>query len=459
MVITSVNLQHDEQSAINDLLKLYQAKQVRNALRKDYYDSKNVLQSLGIAIPVELELLNVVLGWPAIAVDTLADRCVLTGFTSKSGDAMGMDQVMDDNDLHVQAEIAHLGAAKFGCHLAFVTAREGGGVRVALRPATHATAAWDHRTARVKSALSITEADYLGRPTAVNMYLPGRIVMLEKASGAWRVQRLRTQFAGVPVVPLRHRPDDDHPLGTSRITRPIMALTDSAMRTWARSEVAAEFFSAPQRYLINASKDLFLDDETGEARSQWESIIGRIWAIPPQDDLPEGAKVEVGQFAAASQQPHMDQLRQTAAFFAGHSRIPAEMLGVKADSNPTSEGALDVLERPLVVEANKAIRTFKQAWRRIAQLALMTRDHLDAPSDEAMAIQASFLDPRLPSVSQVTDAIIKQVQAGILPAESDVPLEGLGYDQPTIDRIKAHRLAAGPQGFAALAAAMSRQTG
>lgn len=457
MVISPASLRHDEQATLDKLMKLHAAKQERNQVRRSYHDAKNVLQSLGIAIPVELETLNVVLGWPRIAVEAIASRCVLTGFTTPDGGDLGMDQIIDDNDLIVGAEVAHNTAGRYGAHLAFVTAHAPGEVNISLRPATHATALWDASRKRISAALSIIATDIIGRVTAANMYLPGRIVTLERTASGWRAQRVATRYPGVPVVALRHAPDDDHPLGTSRITRDVMALTDSAMRTWARSEVAAEFFSAPQRYLINASKEVFADDKTGEQRSQWESIIGRIWAIPPNEDLPEGAKVEVGEFKAASQDPHMAQLRQIAANFAAATKIPAEMLGVKQEANPQSEGALAILERPLVTEAQRAIRVFGVGWRQVAQLALMTRDGLEEPSPEARTLRPTWLDPALPSKQQAAAAVVAQVNAGILPADCDVTLEQLGYDKPTIERLRQHRAQAGPDALSQLAAAMNRQ--
>lgn len=458
MVTATFHLQHDEEKALWDLLHYHNLKQGTNADRDRYYRAKNVLKSLGIAIPVELEGINVVLGWPYKAVTALAKRCVLTGFATPSGSDLGLERIMYDSDLEVGAAIAHNGSARYGCHLAFVTLGEerGGGVRVWLRPATHATARWDYRRHAPRSAMSIQDNDPItGLPRELNLYLPGKIVRLTQSSTGWVPERFPQRYPGVPVVPLRHEPDDEHPFGTSRITKPVMALTDSAMRTWARSEIAAEFFSAPQRYLINASRDVFTDDNTGELRSQWESIIGRIWAIPPSDN-PDDPDIQVGQFAAASQQPHMDQLRQIASLLAAEISIPAEMLGVKQDANPSSEGALEVLERPLVTAARDAIRTFGVDWRRVAMLAIQIRDDLDTPGEELLSIRPTWMDPAMPSATQAAAAVTQQVTAGILPADSDIALERLGYTRPEIDRIREHRATATPSDVARLTDVLSR---
>lgn len=109
-----------------------------------------------------------------------------------------------------------------------------------------------------------------------------------------------------------------------------------------------------------------------------------------------------------------------------------------------------------MVAAAKATRTFGVGWRRVAQLAIMIRDGLSEPPDAARRLQPTWLDPALPSLSQASAAVQQQVTAGILPADSDVTLERLGYDQPTIQRVQQHRRQAGPSDVARLTEALTR---
>lgn len=453
---STLQLRHHEEKALLELQILLRQKQALNAKRDRYYDAKNVLQSLGIAIPTELEGIDVVLGWPRKAVTALAKRCVLTGFSTPQGSDLGLGQMMLDSDLEVGSNMAHNESARYGAHWIFCTLAEEGEVQLWLRSAKQATCLWDHHRRAPRAALSVQAVSQVtGQPTSVNLYLPGETIRLDWAASGWVPQRFPQRFRGVPVVPLRHEPDTEHPFGTSRITRSVMALTDSGMRTWARSEIAAEFFSTPQRYLVGVSKEIFADDATGELRSQWESIIGRIWAIPPNEN-PDDPQPQIGQFAAASQQPHMEQLRQIASLLAGEINIPAEMLGIKQDANPTSDGALEALERPLVMAARDAIRTFGADWRRAAMLAVQIRDGLDEPTSELLTLRATWMDPAMPSATQSAAAITQQVNAGILPADCDIALERLGYSRAEIDRIQEHRKQAAPSDVARLTDVLSR---
>ena len=59
------------------------------------------------------------------------------------------------------------------------------------------------------------------------------------------------------MEPLVYRPSLDRPFGKSRITRAVMSITDSAVREALRTEVSAEFFTTPQKYLLGADEELF----------------------------------------------------------------------------------------------------------------------------------------------------------------------------------------------------------
>ena len=100
---STFHLRHHEEKALLELLAQLQVKQVMNRRREHYYGAKNVLQSLGIAIPTELEGIDVVLGWPRKAVTAVAKRCVLTGFSTPQGSDLGLGKVMWDSDLEVDS--------------------------------------------------------------------------------------------------------------------------------------------------------------------------------------------------------------------------------------------------------------------------------------------------------------------------------------------------------------------
>jgi hypothetical protein len=78
-------------------------------------------------------------------------------------------------------------------------------------------------------------------------------------------------------------------------------------------------------------------------------------------------------------------------------------------------------------------------WVEAMQMAVMVRDGLSEVPDELRLMRARFRNPATPTRSAAADAVTKLVQAGILPADSDVTLEMAGFDRTEIQRIQADR--------------------
>ncbi|MCY1246641.1 hypothetical protein D9M72_598970 [compost metagenome] len=60
-------------------------------------------------------------------------------------------------------------------------------------------------------------------------------------------------------------------------------------------------------------------------------------------------------------------------------------------------------------------------------------------SDGLELLSTKWRNPATPTIAAQADATTKLVQAGVLPADSAVTLELMGFDQTTIDRIVADR--------------------
>lgn len=69
-----------EQRKLAELLDVWKLKLSRNQLKTRYYEAKEGLKNLGIAIPSEFEDIDTVIGWPAKAVDYLAARSIFDGY-------------------------------------------------------------------------------------------------------------------------------------------------------------------------------------------------------------------------------------------------------------------------------------------------------------------------------------------------------------------------------------------
>lgn len=440
MSLTISGLSMSDQDALNELWAQLDSKAYRNRLRKRYYDHKNALIDLGIAIPPSLRTVETVVGWPAKAVDVLARRLVLEGFVNVDGtsvDDLGVGYLSDANRLAVESMQAHTSTLVHSCSFLAVTAGDvGAGEPEALitaRSAQFATGMWDARRRRLRSALSIISVDESATPDHLVLYAPNRAVICRREGVRWDIRQSRHDL-GVPVELLTYKPQLDRPFGHSRISRAMMALTDSAVRTLLRMEVSAEFYSAPQRYVLGADEDAFTDKD-GNPIPAWQAVLGRMLAIGKDED---GDTPTVGQFSQQSMQPHSDQLRSLAAMFASEASLPLNALGIVHD-NPSSAQAMENAEKELISEAQYAEPLLRDGWTRTMRRALLLMDDSPAAVEEYAQLRAKFRNPATPSASAMADAAMKLISVGVLPAQSEVTYDMLNLGEPQREILRAEQ--------------------
>lgn len=448
---------------IEFLLRRLSDRHTRNKLRADYYDMHNLFRDLGISLPPNLRNLEVAMGWPAKAVDQLARRVRMQGWVLPTGDldSWGVDELWTDNAMPLEAPQAQVSALIHSTGFVLTHLAEDG-VKFHVLDAYDATGRWDARRHGLGSGLAVLSRDQdSNEPTSVLFLSPLAYALFtyQPASRSWAVQVQKHDVGRVTMEAITYRPRLGRPFGSSRISRAVMAITDSAMRTVVRSEVGAEFYSVPQRYILGADESQFVSP-TGQRKTTWDLVMGRILTLPDASDFDaaKNGRAEVGTFPQITMQPHTEQLRQWAQLFAAETSLPVGALGIVQD-NPSSAEAIYAAKEELLLEAEDCAAGFGTAWTRAMQSAVMLRDGLtDLPAD-LRGLSVRWMDPSTPSRAAATDAVMKQVQAGVLPADSRVALEQLGYDQPTIERImNDRRAAAGTSGTALLAQALQRQT-
>lgn len=444
-------LDHGEQDTLDRMIMLYRAKLPRNILRSRYYDSHTVLKDYGISIPPQMKQFETVVGWPAKAVDALARRCKLDGFLSPGGvpgDPLGIQEMADENCLEVEVPQALTSALIHSC--AFVATTLGDTsegepeVLINMRSALNATALWNPRKRALESALSVVSwRDQLatGRVlTDMVLYMPDKVIeVYNDDEGKWVLRRTPHSLGHVPVAPLPYRPRLERWAGSSRISRAVMSITDEAVRTVLRTEVSAEFYSSPQRYILGADPEAFTGSD-GRTRTGWEQIIGQMTAISRDD---EGNIPTVGTFAQMSMEPHIAHLRAAATRFAGETNLPVSSMGIVQD-NPASAQSIEETKEELINDAEEATVVFGHALATAVRTGLMLRDNLTEMPPEFREIKAKWRDPRTPSRSAAGDYMLKTVQAFPWMADNPVALEQLGWDQGTIDRALQYK-AAHPQ--------------
>lgn len=432
-----------DQDTLNRLINRMDEKVVRNELRTTYYDAKYRFQDLMISTPPRLrDKIDLVLDWPAKAVDLLSQRVTIDGFVTPGSDDPGVQEIWSANNLDIEAPQGHDSALIHSCAFVWSTLGDTASgeppVMVNVVSARNGTGIWDPRRRRLSAALQVVERSVEGGDiTLMIMALPDRVVTLEKLSGGrWNVEQRRHSLGYVPVEVLPYRPNLDRPFGRSRISRTIMSLTDAALRTAVRSEVGGEFFAAPRIAALNTPKDAF---ENGG----WDAVTSHAITIdaPDVDDIDADPQWQpsITQLAQVSMQPHVEQLRMFSTLFASAATLPLDAVGIVQD-NPSSAEAIEKAEKNLALEAERTAKVFGRGWVRAMRTAWMLRNGTtDASALEGL--EAVWRNPRMPSMAAASDAILKQVSTPGLEwiGGTEVALEKLGYDRPTIRRLLAEK--------------------
>lgn len=435
-----------EQAALAQLVELWRTKQPRNRLRQAYLDGVVRPDNLNIAVPDDMvDQLGAVIGWPRKVVFGLSDLLIWDGVTA----ANGHDNPFEIDDLLAstgfELEIAQTIPSSLTHSVAFLTLRKG--VEAAGEPpviiqghsADWAAGLWDRVRRRLSYGLTIDDIDDAGRPTRFTLYTADSTYIVElNAASAWRIVHAELHGMGAPMMEaLPFEPSLDRPLGRSRISRDVMSITQRAMRTVLREELATELFTAPGILLSGVDSDL-IDD----LRS-WDWKLGTIKTISSGEE-PDGPKVTV--LPQQSAQPFTEQMRALATELSGVSSLPVSSLGVIQD-NPSSAEALYAAKEELVIKAKNAQRVFDAALTRVYAHAVMMRDGIDEMTPELRSLATRWGDPAHPSIVSQSDAIVKQISALPWLAESPVVLEELGYSGSQIARLMSDKRRAEASGL------------
>lgn len=437
-----VGLAEDDAALMARLVKQWQAKRARNALRRQYRDMQVTVGFLGASVPPYMrDQLDIVCGWPDKAVTSLASRCMWDGVTSPSGeeDPLGAMSLLHDNRFDLL--VPELVDATLTYCCSFVVALPGDpaagdpDVVVTGADALWATGLWDVRRRGLEAGLLVDSADDNGKPTSMLLLTSEHVTRLALGDRGWvAVARMDHSLGRVPMEPLPYRPALGRPFGRSRISREVMSITDRVVRAGFRTEVSSDLYAAPALLLLGADETMFQNAQ-GEKVPLWSWYMGRLKSLPKDED---GDKPSLQVIPQQSMEPFLAMKRALAAEFASATSLPISALGIVQD-NPSSAEAIYAAKEDLVIEAQNTTRSIGYGLNRIVQDAICLRDGIPVSEmdDEVRNLATRWRNPAMPSVVSQSDAVVKQISAIPELAQTDVALEELGYSAEQIVRIRS----------------------
>lgn len=370
----------------------------RVRLRYEYYEMKRKMRKISALIPPEFRSLTYSLGWCAKGVDSLADRLIYDGFDN---DDFMLGQIYSLNNADILFDSSVNSALISACCFLYIDRAESGYPRIECLDGMNATGIIDPVTNMLYEGYAVIERDEQGRPALEAYFLPRRTEYYE--SGKKEPVDVLEHDAPYPLlVPVINRPDAKRPFGHSRISRTCMDIVQSAVRTMLRTEVGAEFFSVPQKYVVGISQDAKFNNRAATMSSFLKFT---------KDD--EGKSPTLGQFQQQSMTPHLEHMKMLASMFAGETGLTLDDLGFNT-GNPASYDAIRASHESLRLTARKAQRTFGVGFLNAGYLAACIRDSYSyersAFADTKVAWQPIF-EPDAAALGAVGDAIFKINQA------------------------------------------------
>lgn len=429
MALRAAGLSDDEADILHALIVQIMAKQEANKRKALWFDAKQKVRDLGIALPPEMRSVAAVVGWPATAVEVLEERLDIEGFTWPGGDisSLGVLDMWADNDMAVESGLAHTESLIHG--VSFAAASIGDvddgepEILFTLESPLSMTLDWNRRKRRADHAASIVVDEKSGALVGATLHGPMQSIGLAQDRGVWTVTRFSHHGLGrPPVVRLVNRPRTGKLWGASEITPPVIAFTEMACRSLLRMEVTAEFYSAPQRWVMGADEKAFVD-ENGEPKSAWQTLIGRILALSADE---HGNMPEVGQFDAQSPAPNLDAIKGLASLLAAEIAAPPSYLGFHTQNPPSGDG-IRAHEARLVKRAERRQRWLGAGWPELLRLGLLLRDGELPP--QANLIAPVWRDASTPTRAAQADAVTKLVASGVLRRDSDVTRRLVGLNE------------------------------
>lgn len=431
-----MRLPDDDSLLVDQMVCEIKAHSERNALRTAYVEGEHRLANLGVTIPPPMQSLWTVVGWPKKAVDVLASRFHPEGYRlPRESDVFDtVNESVSSTSFKLVESMAIESSIRHGCAFVFTSRGEDGESPVvySMKTAEQATVLWDHRLRRPIAALEFIEQDVYG------YYTPQFRYLIVRTLTGWDVAARTRQIRGrLGVSPYTYDASGNHPLGQSRVTNTVMGLTDDAVRTILRQEVSAEFYSSPQRYMLGADQEMFTD-ENGKLRPAWATILGSMLVAPNHvdEETLELVTPKVGQFSQQSMQPHSDHLRSIAMMFSGETSIPPSYLGIIHD-NPASASAILANEADLITTTETHFPEYDAARQSVfldtASVLYEGRDDLDF---ELRGLSTRWRDAATPNAQSQAQAVTMLVSNGILPPQSRITWEMMGFDDATIRRLE-----------------------
>ena len=385
---------------INYLRGKLKEKRDRVITRYRYYDMKHELRDPSPIIPEELKRNYAsVLGWCAKSVDSLADRL---SFREFDNDEFNINDIFNQNNPDILFDSAILSSLIAACSFVYIS-KEGDDVRLQVIDGANATGEINPITGLLTEGYAVLERNVKGETVLEAYFDSDRTIYYRNGILELDIPH----DCGAPLlVPIIYRPDATRPFGHSRISRACMSIMNKARNTITRTDVSAEFYSFPQKYLLGTDPS----GDVQEDLDRWKMTISTMLTVTADEN---GGHPVAGTFPQQSMEPSISQLRMYASLFAGETGLTLDDLGFATD-NPSSAEAIKAQHENLRLTARKAQKNFGRCFLNVGYVSACLRDDFAYSRKEfykTKALWEPLFEPDFSEFSAAGDGLQKLITA------------------------------------------------
>jgi hypothetical protein len=386
-----------------------------------------------------------------VVVQAMVERMKVQGISIPTQDENGEEQRAYDTDAWAMWQRNSLDAASGEHHT--VTATTGYGyvtvwgdsndkAVITVEDPLQMIVAYTADTPRGRAAALKRWIDEWTGYEFATLYLPDSVHRFRSETAS---AQIGGEYQGQVDVTWVPRGDDttsviDNPLGVVPV---VEFVNDPTVRGEGRSEIksiipiqnainklvcdmvlASEFAAYPQRWAVGLEPRV---GDDGKPEKPFEAALERVWTTPNTD-------AKFGQFAPADLTNYVkgkESLLQDAAFI---TRTPRHyfMQSGQAPSGDSIKGG----ETGLVAKVLDREVSHSESYEEITRLGYL----VEGNKTKALAFdaQVKWADPEYRTEGELTDAVIKQVQANLIPWEFAV--DRLGYSPQDIETMRKMRV-------------------
>ncbi|MFN3005133.1 phage portal protein [Mycolicibacterium wolinskyi] len=400
-------------------------------LNAQYYEGTQIVPSLGISTPPELETLQAINGWGGSAVDAVSERLGMQGIILNGKSEVDEELLVtfQANNLDSEAPMVHDDSMIQGLGLVVIGVNHNQEPVITgespLNMAVHVDRATGIVTCGYQTYLDADPASETYARHRATEYLPEKTIHLVAGEGGkWEVvdidEHPNTAEFGCSVVAFPNRPSTGNRLGAPEIAPAWRSCMDRASRTWVSMEVMREFHIIQKILLLGATEKAFQDNE-GNFKSVWETYADFMPAIEPDE---EGNVPTVEVVQGQSPDGLLKIIDAEARLMSGYTGLNPQNMGIINTGNPVSGDSIRMADQRLKARTERKAAGYGNSWVRVGRWTYLVRGEDRADLKRA---ETDWGPTGIPTPATDSDAVSKQEAAGIIPRRSATVQRRLGY--------------------------------